>query len=405
MKSVFAVAAVIALLGLGGFAQAMEYRIVDLGTLGGNTSRATKINSVGQVVGWSLTGDGTEHAFIWTHGAMQDLGTLGGSNSRAFGLNDLGEVVGESEDASGLSRGFVWTEGSMSPLGGLISACDINNSGQVLGSADDSSAVIWQSGSITDLGSLADILADCGGINESAQVAGEAQGRGKLWTSGVETDLWSGWSNDINENGDVVGIASSIGAALWSDGKVTYLGHSGEDYYGSAAIALNNTQQIVGMSATQVPDPGNPYSHDHALLYEHGVMRDLGVLSGTYSEARGINDNGMICGSSTSTTGYTHAVLWVPILEPVYGISNRAAYDPIVSTASAKFSFKVWGKVTVLSGDSFSVDDGSGKLVTVVAPGFSGIQTGNYASVTGKFSGEGQNRVLNAKAFDVVKLR
>ncbi len=90
---------------------------------------------------------------------------------------------------------------------------------------------------------------------------------------------------------------------------------------------------------------------------------------------------------------------------PAYGISNRAAHHPITSTAAARFNFKVWGEVTnLVSGSSFTVDDGSGAPVDVVAPGFSGIQNGDYASAQGGLSGEGPSRVLNAQASDVVKL-
>jgi len=86
------------------------------------------------------------------------------------------------------------------------------------------------------------------------------------------------------------------------------------------------------------------------------------------------------------------------------GDGNRAAYDPIISAASVGFSFKVWGEVTILGEDSFTLDDGSGTPVKVVAPGFSGIENGDYASAEGAFSGESPNRVLNAPASDVVKL-
>lgn len=86
------------------------------------------------------------------------------------------------------------------------------------------------------------------------------------------------------------------------------------------------------------------------------------------------------------------------------GISNRSAYDSIISTASSKFIFKVWGKVKILSDDSFSLDDGSGEPITVVAPSYSGIEDGDYASVVGSFSGEGSSLVLNAEAEDVVKV-
>ena len=91
---------------------------------------------------------------------------------------------------------------------------------------------------------------------------------------------------------------------------------------------------------------------------------------------------------------------------PAYGISNRAAYAPIISTAMASSSFKVWGKVSNLAiGSSFDLDDGSGMVVRVVASGFSGVENGDYASAAGRFSGESSNRVLTALAADVVKLK
>lgn len=89
----------------------------------------------------------------------------------------------------------------------------------------------------------------------------------------------------------------------------------------------------------------------------------------------------------------------------IYGINNRAAYDMVTVTASSRFSFKVWGEVVSTAADSFNIDDGSGKPVTVVAPGFSGIQNGDHVSVSGFFSGEGPDRVLNAKATDVAKIQ
>ena len=46
-------------------AQAPTYTIIDLGTLGGGNSFAHGINAQGQVVGYSTTGAGDTHAFLW----------------------------------------------------------------------------------------------------------------------------------------------------------------------------------------------------------------------------------------------------------------------------------------------------------------------------------------------------
>ncbi|HEY5730708.1 MAG TPA: hypothetical protein VIS72_11690, partial [Anaerolineales bacterium] len=58
---------------------APQYSIVDLGILGGDSSRAQDINERGQIVGESTNPSGDTHAFLWKNGVMIDLGTLGGS--------------------------------------------------------------------------------------------------------------------------------------------------------------------------------------------------------------------------------------------------------------------------------------------------------------------------------------
>jgi len=83
----------------------VQYSVTDLGTLGGSSSCANGINNNGQVVGYTDTGSGASHAFLWTSGGgMQDLGTLGGSNSGANGINDNGQVAGWSGISTRLCR-------------------------------------------------------------------------------------------------------------------------------------------------------------------------------------------------------------------------------------------------------------------------------------------------------------
>src|SRR5206468_2534360 len=82
------------------------YAVTDLGTLGGDTSIAYAINSIGQVVGVSQN-----HAFRTAanspiNPATDDLGTLGGPASIASGINSSGQVVGQSFTPSGQSHAF-----------------------------------------------------------------------------------------------------------------------------------------------------------------------------------------------------------------------------------------------------------------------------------------------------------
>ena len=88
----------------------------DLGTLGGDTSRAHGIDERGQVVGQAQTATGEAHAFLWLPryrglgGNMRDLGTLpGGDRSAANAIAPDGRIVGSATDASGTSRAVLWT--------------------------------------------------------------------------------------------------------------------------------------------------------------------------------------------------------------------------------------------------------------------------------------------------------
>jgi probable HAF family extracellular repeat protein len=120
---------------------------VDLGSLGGSYGNmAIFINNGGQVVGLSdLAGDTTSHGFLWTKDTgMKDLGTYPGDiGSAAISINDLGVIVGLSIiDTKGDSRAVVWRNGTLTDLNTLvqanaqlylITACAINNAGEISG--------------------------------------------------------------------------------------------------------------------------------------------------------------------------------------------------------------------------------------------------------------------------------
>ena len=129
----------------------------DLGSLGGKLNNfAHAINDRNAVVGSSdLTGDQTSHAFLWTAATkMRDLGTVKDkvdhdTYSVGLGINHAGQIVGLSANGSfSIIRAFLRQSGKLVDLNTLVSgttplylmtACSINDHGEIIGIALDSS--------------------------------------------------------------------------------------------------------------------------------------------------------------------------------------------------------------------------------------------------------------------------
>ncbi len=311
---------------------------IDLGTLGGpNSSVAWPVkNNSGLLAGISQTatpdplGESWSCAaffpgatatgftclgFVWEDGVMRALPTLGGNNGFATGANDRGQVVGWAENTVHdptcvppqvlQFRAVVWGPGEdqiqeLPPLPGDTSgaATAINGRGQVVGISGTcdqavgrftaAHAVLWENGTVTDLGNLG----------------------GTSWNTAMA----------INQQGDVVGFAGQPGddpdnpllrAFLWTrrDG-IQNLGTLPGDVY-SEAHGINDRGQVVGVSCDAA-------GACRAFLWEDGVMQDLNALlapgyTDVLTTAQDINDRGVITGRAFNpVTGERPAFVATP---------------------------------------------------------------------------------------------
>ncbi|WP_374562727.1 DUF3466 family protein [Ideonella sp.] len=165
--------------------------MIDLGTLGGNDSRAFAINRAGHVAGYSLVAGNQihYHAFIHDGAQLKDLGTLSGGSSFAYALNDADVAVGASDLDDGRRHAVIFDGGRVTDLGTLggssSAARAINNHGVVVGWSDTPTyrhqrAFIYRNGHMTPLTHHLDpvsgagwTLTNAGAINDAGQIVAQ----------------------------------------------------------------------------------------------------------------------------------------------------------------------------------------------------------------------------------------
>jgi probable HAF family extracellular repeat protein len=301
-------------------------------------SAAYGIDETGRVAGAGMPSGSTQILpVLFEHGAVTVLPILPGDhNGYAFGVDDSGVVVGSSSvtlpDGAGTLTEYhpvVWTLGVPTDLrtlvtvgeaGGLESALDITAWGTIVGGSVEPTlgvqrGYIFQDGAVTDLGALNGSPTGRtypARINAREVVVGGSESTNGYdhafrWARGTMTDLHllggiagrTSRAFDVNRFGTVCGTADftddsfdSRTAAVWLGQEVIDLGHLGG---GEAwAAGLNDLGVVVGSSFV-------PGGSSTAFRWQDGVVQQLGDLidpaSGwQLSSAEDVDNDGRIVG-------------------------------------------------------------------------------------------------------------
>ena len=283
-----------------------------------NGTYASSINSRGLVSGTSgngtidpLTGYPQMDAVLWKDGKITDLGTLGGNAGGAFGINNRNQVVGAALNTvlDSFSSGFP------APFCGSFLCIGETYAALFFPSTTQMHAVLWQNGTIKDLGTLGGPDSIAWHINDRGQIAGQSYLNSVpnattsvptidpffIGEDGKMVDLGSlggtvSWTTGLNNRGQVIGAMTLAGDGgwhpfLWGRGVLTDLGTFGADF-GNPNV-VNDAGDVAGWAADQ---SGAVFG----FLWQQGVMTNLGTVNGDQcSVADGLNSKGQVVGESS----------------------------------------------------------------------------------------------------------
>jgi probable HAF family extracellular repeat protein len=262
-----------------------RYTVIDLGTLGGVFgSSAHSINNKSWIAGVAnLSGDTVEHAALWRDGVVSDLGTLGGDNSNVdFPVkNDAGLIVGFAQTSI------------VDPLGENFCVFFCTPSGDACnGSNQSCRGFRWRNGGMDPLGTLGGNNSAAAGANNRGMVVGVAE-------------------NSTQDANCIPPQVLDYKPVVWREGAIHELPVVAGDAIG-AAIAVNDSNQVVGASGMCGSGPGLGPIPAHALLWQNDSVTDLGNLGGVVNNiAYAVNNRSQIVGASDLAGDNSgHAFLW-----------------------------------------------------------------------------------------------
>jgi len=235
---------------------------VEIGDFGGGGSTPLAINKSDQVVGYSTTADGYDHAFSYHAGAITDLGTLGGGHySYAKAIASGGQIVGGSftDDVDSVYHAFSSDGVTMTDLNSKVT----------------SKAADW-------------VLNEATGVNDAGVIVGTGTlagaAHGFLLRPLAAGDATADGSVDFNDLVKLAQNYNSSGPSLWEQGD--FNGDGLVDFNDLVLLAQNYNTTQTGVFASspafavdlaaafaEVPEPSSVAASLSVLLLAAGTGR------------------------------------------------------------------------------------------------------------------------------------
>ena len=214
-----------------------------------------------------------------------------------------------------------YTVQKLGTFGGSASfAYSVNDSGQVAGEANlagdlAAHAFVYQNGAMVDLGTLGGSASRAFSLNNTGQLTGQAElpnlrFHAFLYSSGNMQDLDPAHPNRVSSGSSINASAAILGyrafqPVVFSGGTVTAVPHGA--FSSISAVAINDSGQIAG---TCLAGGG---STEHACRVSGTTVKDLPPLS-SFAKSLGnaINNAGDVCGLSmqTGSNPLLRATVW-----------------------------------------------------------------------------------------------
>lgn len=243
-----------------------------------------------------------------------------------------------------------------------------------------------------------------------------------LAAEGADLTGWGRLCDDLAgtpEHGDgffdITGI-SEDGRWITGTGRKSSVRHAYVAY-------LNEAPSVISISPVSSPNTGSVPVTISGLIFRPGATVKLqkagspsiGAFNVNVASLSSITCSFNLTGKATgqwdvvvtNSDGLSGSLakgfcVVLPASAPSCGTAIRSALDPIATVACSEYRFVFWGKVTVIDQNTIQLADGSGRPITVVAPGHTGVADGHFARALGTLIPSSVDPVLLSSSDQVV---